>query len=350
MTAPLKGALLGAGFFAQYQAEAWSRLPGVELVAVADPRLAAAEDVARRFGIPRAYSSAETLLQQEAVDYVDIATRPDTHLPLTRLAASHGTHIICQKPMAPTWEECAAMVEAARQAGVRLLIHENWRWQPWYRELRRLLEGGALGRLFHLGFRLRTGDGRGPEPYPAQPYFREMERFLVQESLVHFLDTARFLAGEIREVWCRTGRINPVIRGEDCALIHLDFESGAGGLIDSNRISGPNPPDLTFGTLVLEGDAATARLATDGTLWLQRHGEPERPHPYDWPDTGYRGDSVFALQAHLASCLRTGAPAESDGETYLRTAAAVFACYASAEKGRLVRLEELLSEMPEATG
>src|SRR5688500_16073194 len=155
------------------------------------------------------------MLDKERPTFVDIATRPESHLGLVRLAAEHGVHVICQKPMAPTWEECVAMVEVCERAKVRLLIHENWRWQPWYREAKKLLETGAIGRLFQISFFWRTGDGGGSEPYAVQPYFRQMPRLLVYETLVHILDTFRFLADEVTSVYCQNRRVNPVITGED---------------------------------------------------------------------------------------------------------------------------------------
>ena len=119
----LKGALIGAGFFAGFQAEAWRRVPGVEIIALAEPLPERAREFAARWGIPRVYAGAEELLRHERPDFVDIATRPEAHLPLAQLAAAHGAQVICQKPMAPSWEECLKMVEVCRAAQVRLLIH-----------------------------------------------------------------------------------------------------------------------------------------------------------------------------------------------------------------------------------
>jgi len=73
--------------------------------------------------------------------------------------------------MAPTHEACVAMVKTCRQAGGRLLIHENWRWQPWYREIKRLLGEGEIGILFHLAFRPRAGAACYQSAESQQPVF-----------------------------------------------------------------------------------------------------------------------------------------------------------------------------------
>jgi predicted dehydrogenase len=238
--------------------------------------------------------------------------------------------------MAPAWADCVAMVEACDAAGVRLLIHENWRWQPWYREAKRLLDAGTLGTPFHVAFRLRTGDGRGPEPYAVQPYFRDMPRLLIHETLVHFLDTYRYLLGEVATVYCQTGRVNPAIRGEDRAVVHLTFAGGATGLIDANRISGPVPTEETMGAFRLEGDLGMVRVTGDGRLWLTEYGQPEREHLFPTSRDGYKGDSVRATQAHAAESLATGRRCETEGRDYLRTVRAVDACYESAGRGAAV--------------
>ncbi len=334
----LRGAMIGAGYFAGFQAEAWQRIPAVEVVAVADAKLERAHALAGRFGIPRVYTTAEELLAQESLDFVDIVTRPDSHLALTQLAARHQVGVICQKPMAETWDECLAMVELCRSAQVRLLIHENWRWQAWYREVKTLIDAGVFGEVFHLGFCLRNGDGRGGDPYEVQPYFRAMPRLLIYETLVHFLDTFHFLVGEIESVFCQTRRINPLIVGEDYALIQLGFTDGAHGLIDANRISGAVPPDVAFGVFTLEGERAALRMTPRGELFIREYGQTERQHEYKIPAMGYKGDSVFAAQQHYAACLRDGSQCETEGEAYLNTVRAMFACYESAATGRIILL------------
>lgn len=333
----LKGVIIGAGWFAGYHADGWRRIPQAKIVAVADIVADRAREFAARWNIPRAYAGAAELLAAERPDFVDIATRPDSHLELTRLAASHGVHVICQKPMAPTLSECEEMVKVCAAAKVRLIIHENWRWQAWYREVGRLAGANVLGKIFHVGFRMRTGDGRGPDPYGIQPYFREMERFLIYETAIHYLDTSRYFGGELTEIFCRTARINPVIRGEDYALVQFRFAGGAHGLIDANRISGKVPNEVAFGELRLEGDRGMAQVDGSGRVVVTVYGRD----PYGWEfdgNAGYKGDSVKAFEEHAVNSLISGRPAESEGSDYLRMVRAVFACYDSAATGRVIQL------------
>ena len=334
----LKGVIIGAGFFAQFHAEAWARIDGMKIVALADPDLEKAQAFAEQWNIPNVYDNAEKMLQQEKPDFVDIITRPDSHLTLTQLAASFGANVICQKPMAPKWDECLMMVSTYKDAGVRLLMHENWRWQPWYREIKKLIEADTFGKIFHLGFHMRTGDGRGENPYTAQPYFKEMPRLFIYETGVHFLDTFRYLAGEISSLYCQTNRVNPFILGEDYATVNLTFTSNARGIIDANRIAGPRVPEIAFGTFSLEGERASLRMTPQGDLWINIYDQPEFLHSYHKPTIGYKGDSIFALQEHFVDCLLSGAGCESEGEEYLKTVKAVLACYESAEQNRVVNL------------
>jgi D-apiose dehydrogenase len=335
----LTGLMIGAGYFARHHAEAWRRIPNARIAAVADALPGRAEAFAQEFGIPRAYTSVEDMLDEQRADFVDIITRPETHLELTRIAAARGLHVICQKPMAPTMPDCRAMVDACDAAGVRLLIHENWRWQPWYREIRKLLDAGIIGTPAMFAFQWRTQDGRGAEPYAAQPYFRDMPRLLVYETLVHLLDTFRYLHGEFASIYCVNRRLNPKIAGEDQSLIALKFRDGVPGLIDGNRLSGPPDPGVAMGDMTIDGDMGRLRLSAHGNLWIQHAAETASGLPFRPPQTGYKGDSVFATQSHLIDALINNTPSESDGVDYLRTAAAVFACYESARTGDIIRLE-----------
>jgi predicted dehydrogenase len=327
----LRGVLCGGGFFAAFHMDAWKRMgDGATIEALVEPDPVRAQAFASQWSIPKTYANFDEMLGAlggEKPDFVDIATRPDTHLPLTIAAAQAGMHVISQKPMAPTLEDSVAMVDVCRKHGVRLLVHENWRWQPWYREIRK----HDLGSPHYIGFRMRTGDGRGPAPYPSQPYFATMPRLLIYETLVHFIDTCRYLVGEIEEVYCRTQRLNPLIAGEDAAQIHLRFSNGAIGLIDANRIAGVTPSPVAFAEALIEGSEARITMTDTGDLAIRRHGDTrDTPIVFDKPQTGYKGDSILAMQRHFVECLRAGARCESEGEDYLRTVKTVFACYESA--------------------
>jgi predicted dehydrogenase len=234
-----------------------------------------------------------------------------------------------------------AIVALAERAGTPLVVHENFRFQPWYRHARGLIESGRLGALHGVRFRLRPGDGQGPDAYlDRQPYFQTMERFLIHETGIHFIDTFRYLLGEVTAVTAHLRRINPVIAGEDAGIVIFEFESGATGLFDGNRLNDHDAEDyrLTMGEMHLEGSAGVLRLDGAGRLWWKPHGGPETAEPYTWEKRGFAGDSVKALQDHVVGHLRRGTPLANSGRTYLTNLRIEEAIYESDRTGRRVDL------------
>jgi D-apiose dehydrogenase len=328
----LKGGIIGCGYFGQIHLASWKRLPGVEIIAACDSIPERARGLA-----PRAYSSAEEMLALEQLDFLDIVTRPASHLPMVRLAAAAKLPVICQKPMAPSWQDALSMVETANAAGIPLMIHDNWRWQPWYRVVKRLIKDGAIGQPIGYWFRTRHRDGAGPEPYPQQIYFRGIPRFLIDELLVHHLDTARFLFGDIATVYAQARRINASIIAEDQALIVATHTSGLLGSIDGNRFVDPDPNGPSLGEAGFEGDGGSLRVSASGEVFQGRRRV--------WKNQvreGYRGDSVRSTQEHFVTCLSTCEPFETGGQEYLNTFAAVESAYRSLAQGRAVSLSELV--------
>jgi predicted dehydrogenase len=332
MSRILKGAMIGCGWFAENHRQAWLRIPEVEIVAAADLRL----DRAQRFA-KRAYSSAEQMLDSEELDFVDIATHAASHLHMVSLAGQKKIPILCQKPIAPDWAGAIKIVNAAGAAGVRLMIHENWRWQPWYRVVHEMFARGDLGAPIGYGFRFRRRDGLGEEPYTEQAYFRQEPRLIIQVTLVHHIDTARFLFGEIDSVYAQASRRNPRIAAEDQAILTLTHTSGIHGWIDGHRFLPPNPDGPAMGDAFFEGEL--------GTLSILSTGDVYRDNVLVWKNqvtSGPLGDSVRATLAHFISCLKDGTPFESEGRSYLRTFAAVEAAYRSLSQRRCVLLTEVL--------
>src|SRR4051812_17723931 len=145
---PLRFALIGTGFWSQFQLAAWRELKGANCVALCDRSRKKAEALGRRFRITTIYDNPQELLTREKLDFVDLVTDVATHAPLTRLAAQHGVAVICQKPMARSLREATATVEFCRRRKIPFFIHENFRWQAPLRTLKATLDRGTIGRPF----------------------------------------------------------------------------------------------------------------------------------------------------------------------------------------------------------
>jgi D-apiose dehydrogenase len=339
----LKGVGIGAGYFSQFQYDAWQRIPEVQMVAVADLDPARAAQVASRFGIDRSYTDFRAMLEAEKPDFVDIITPPATHFELCAEAARHQVAIICQKPLAPTYDEAVRIVETVEATGTPFMVHENWRWQPWYRAVKRLMQDNAIGDVSSLSFCMRMGDGWGEDAYQArQPYFRDYPRLLIFETGVHFVDTFRFLLGEITTIYARTRRLNPVIRGEDACHLVFGCESGATAVLDANRYNEPARDDVdpryTFGTMRIDGSRGHLSLRPDGRIFIKPLGQPTYEHTYHHENRGLAGDCCYHLQRHFVDAWFSGGHFESTGRDYLRTVRVVEACYESASNDYVVRL------------
>ncbi len=333
---------VGAGYFSQFQYLGWRNIADADCVAIVNRDQAKARALADRFGIPEVYGDLEAALDAVKPDLVDLITPPPTHRALVAKMVARRIPTICQKPFGTSYADAVAIAELAEGAQVPLVIHENFRWEPWYRESRRLIDAGVLGTLHSVAFRLRPGDGQGPRAYlDRQPYFQHMPRFLVTETAIHWIDTFRFLMGEIVAVYARLRRINPAIAGEDAGYIVFEYASGATGLFDGNRLNDhvASNPRRTMGECWLEGSAGVLRVDGDARLWWKPHQQPEIPHRYDrGPDDTFGGGACESLQRHVVAHFVSGAPLENTARDYLANLRVQEAVYRSAAEGRRIEL------------
>ena len=130
-----KGVCIGAGYFSHFQYEAWQRIGEVQITAFCNSNADRAKTIREEFGITNHYTDYRKMLEREKPDFVDVITPPRTHLEMCKFAANLGIHIICQKPLAPTLAEAQQIVECTSRAGVRFMVHENFRFQPWHRQI-----------------------------------------------------------------------------------------------------------------------------------------------------------------------------------------------------------------------
>jgi predicted dehydrogenase len=314
-----------------------------QIVACCNRSIDKARAMASRHGIGEAFDNVPAMLDAVAPDVLNIITPPETHLATIRMAAERGINAICQKAFCTSLAEAREAAAVAEATGIEVIVHENFRFQPWHREAKRRLTAGHLGELYQVTFRLRPGDGQGPNAYlERQPYFQQMPRFLVHETAIHLVDTFRFLFGEIRSVYADLRRLNPVIAGEDAGLILFDFCSGTRGVFDGNRLVDHKARNrrLTMGEMLIEGAAGVLRLDGEAALYFRTHGSnDEQPITYSWQDKGFGGDCVYATQANAVSAFLGRQPAENKALDYLRNLMVEEAIYQSATEGRRIEIE-----------
>jgi predicted dehydrogenase len=335
---PLRVAILGCGFWSRYQVAGWQEVPGVQVVAAWNRTRAKADALAADRQIPRVCDTPEELLDRERPDVVDIITDVDTHAKFSQMAIERGFPVICQKPMAPTYDAAAGMQAAAQRHGVPLFIHENWRWQAPIRAFKAAL--AAAGPLY----RARIDFANGFPVFANQPFLRELEQFILTDIGSHILDTARFLFGEVETLYCQTRRMHADIKGEDVATVMMrmnDITVTCNMSYVENFYEHDRFPE-TF--VFAEGGLGTVELGPD--FWLRittRHGTSARrvvPPFYPWADPRYGvvHSSIVACNENLAAALRGEAAAETTGQDNLKTVRLVHAAYASASSGRVIHV------------
>lgn len=352
LSPPLRVAIVGAGYFGSFHYDAWRRTPEAEIVGICARRPEAAADLAAEYGapgqpLPIFPDAAEMAEKLAPLHIVDITAPPVAHLELIRALAPKVDNIICQKPFCDGVEGARAALKIAEETGVRIAVHENIRFQPWYREIKRILDRGDLGELYQISFRLRPGDGQGPRAYmDRQPYFQSMPRFLVHETAIHWVDCFRYLFGEATSVYAELARLNPQIAGEDAGFVLMNFADGRRGLFDGNRLADHIAENRrrTMGEMLIEGAKAALRLDGDARLWLRPHGSnDETEHTFEWRDHLFGGDCVYACNRGILDAWLAGVEPEVSARRYLRNQEIEEAIYVSAEDGRRITMPAVQS-------
>lgn len=342
--ATLRGALIGCGFFAVNQMHGWRDIDGAAIVAICDRDPERLKIVGDQFGIERRYSDAAAMFAGETLDFVDIATTVGSHRPLVEMAAANRVPVICQKPFAPTLADARAMVKACMDAGVPLMVHENFRWQSPIQAVRAVLDSGEIGTPFFGRISFRSAY----DVFSGQPYLATGKRFIIEDLGIHILDIARFLLGDVSSLTARTMRVNPAIAGEDVATILMDHENGATSVVDCSYATKLATEPFPETLIELDGSDGTIRLAQGYKLTVTgRSGTSVTdvsPPLLSWASRPWHNiqESVAAIQKHWVECLAAGKEPATSGADNLKTFALVEAAYAGAASRQPIRIDGLL--------
>ncbi len=329
--------VIGAGRIGKIHAENLaSRIPGAAVLAIADPNVDAARELATRLHVSTFAADARVILDDPAIEAVAICSSTNTHARFIIEAAQTGKHIFCEKPIAYDLAQIDAALVAVAKAGIKLQIGFNRRFDPNFRALRQAVASGQIGAPQILRI-----TSRDPAPPPIE--YVKVSGGMFFDMTIHDFDMARYLLGsEVEEVYAAGSvLVDPGI-GEagdvDTAVITLRFANGALGVIDNSRkaVYGYDQRAEVFGS---DGMVASTNN-TPFNACLSNADGVHGPKPLYFFLERY-AESFIAEMRDFVACLRDGTPppvAGTDGRIPVLMA---MAATRSLHEGRPVKLVEI---------
>lgn len=332
----MRMAVVGLGI-GKVHASVLAGMDAAELVAVCDLDKDLADSVAAQHGT-RAFGDMGEMLKEAQPDGVCLCTPPKTHLPLGRQCAQAGMHLLCEKPMAASVEECLALDEAYKSAGLTLMVGQKKRFAPAFQFLKEHV-GGDFGKPLSINYRYHLGqvpmawfwaedDGGGP----------------IVENSVHCLDALRFVIGEIKTIRGLGGNLlneqhAPQV---DVALGLLEFENGCIGAVELGTASEWCVADEEW-FIACEGAVARSRGPFDRPSEIQYvYREAQQPQSFSVDYDGALGHQDFVAEiAHFMACAGTGATPLVSGRDAAQSIACCLAMKRAVREGGVVEVQRI---------
>ena len=329
----LRVALIGCGIISENHIRAYQKHASRARITVCcDVDLEKASQRAALVGDARVTTSWQDVITDANVDAVEILTPHDAHLEVAVAAARAGKHILCQKPLARTLEECQIIIEAANRSDKVFFYGEMSRTSPAALEAKRCIDAGRIGQL--VGIQATYAHHQGGQYLTTAWRYNPEEAGGGQllDGGIHLVDSMLHLGGPAQSVSAMTTRFRPELGGEDTAVVNIRFRNGALGTLFSSHAAAmwfPGARCVVYGTeglLILGGP--------NGALTLMRPDLPERQEVL----LKEQEDLFTAMIGRYLDTVLEGAPNLSPASVALEDLALVLAAYESAETGREVLL------------
>ncbi|MDD2431012.1 MAG: Gfo/Idh/MocA family oxidoreductase [Firmicutes bacterium] len=338
MANKVKIGVVGAGAIAENAHLAgYALIPDLcEIRAICDVNKERAEEMAKKFNIPEVYTDHKEMLAKADIDAVSVCTPNCTHAPITIDACNAKKHVLCEKPMATTVEECEAMVKAAEANNVQLMVGFTHRFYNYNQKAKELIQSGVIGKPFMARVRFAH---EGPYiSWPAKSdWFFNKELAgggALLDMGIHALDILRFLIGEIKDISANLKTLVRNIEVEDNAVCAVNFENGAMGYVEVGWSS-------KTGVLGIEiyGDDGSMIVDYNTPIRIYVDKKKEIGGP-GWVELKqYTGGGWDAEMKAFVQAIISGTPVPVDGDDGLVGVKIATAAYKSNDEGRRVDVE-----------
>lgn len=329
-------ALIGTGRIGSMHARNLAfNIPEVNLVALCDIRLDVAHAVAAEVGVERVVYDYRELLADPDIEAVHVSTTTSTHAMIVQDAARAGKQIFCEKPLALDLKDIDETMTAVNQAGVKLQLGFNRRFDRSFKKVREIVHSGEIGRPCVLRI-----TSRDPEP-PSLDYALHSGGMFLDHS-IHDFDMARFQVGEVSEVYAVGGvLVAPELakaNDVDTNIITLKFENGAMGSIDNSR-QAVYGYDQRLEVFCSEGMAEALNETVDTAVTANRTGYHRGPLPRFFIQR-YAPCYVEEVR-QFANCVIDDQPVPVGGDDGRKAVVLGMAAWKSLRENRPVRVSEI---------
>lgn len=318
MMTMLRVGVVGVGMMGQHHARVYSELAKeekVELVGVADANFERAKGIARKFGtIP--YADYRELAR-ENLDAVSVAVPTSLHKDVALEFIKGGASVLVEKPIADTIENAKAIITAAEEMGVTLMVGHIERFNPAVMRLKELISQGELGKLVTISAK-RVG--------PMAARIRDVG--IIIDLGVHDIDVISYLFGEpVRTVYARAGNVVHPAGVEDHALITLGFDEGT-GIVETNWLTPHKTRTLTV-------------VGTVGIAYLDYIEQNLKLYNSDWVKEAKirRREPLRNEIEHFLECVEEGKNPIVDGKGGLHALKVALLAQQSARTGEVTEVE-----------
>lgn len=244
MSDPVRVGVIGTSAFAEMvHLSNLKSHPQAEIAAICGRNPDRAREMAKKYEIPLVFTDYREMIEKGDLHAIEVIAPDDLHYPMTMDALDAGLHVLCEKPLALNAEQAKAMYDKAEVAGVVHMTFFTYRWLPFHRYLKQLVQDGHIGRCIHCYMRYVGGYGRGPQ-YRWR-WDRQRANGAVGDLGSHMIDFARWYVGDIGAVSAQLDGFvarpgldgKPVDPSNDAAMLLLRFQNGAQGLIHLSAVA-----------------------------------------------------------------------------------------------------------------
>ena len=335
--------LLGCGRIAKRHSEllGYGQIEGAQLAAVCDIDLPKAEKIGKQFSIPY-FGDMRDMMESVATDVVVVLTESGNHARHVVELARYGKHIIVEKPMALTLDDADAMIRACDEAGAKLFVVKQNRFNLPVVKLREAIEQGRFGKLVLGTVRVRW---RRDQSYYDQAAWRGTWAYdggVLTNQASHHLDMLEWMLGEVESVFAMSATALVNIEAEDTAVVTLRFQNGALGLIEATTAA--RPRDIE-GSISILGEGGSVEIAGFAVNEMKTwnfvepiDGDEEVMEKYSVNPPNVYGFGHQAYYEHVVDCIANNRRHLVDGLEGRKSLELINAIYESIESGKEVSL------------